>query len=150
MTTILVDERDGKQKVLIRTYKGDFFHIDVDEQNLQAYFENDIVIKCNNDLKITSNGDIDLKSLSGDIRIQADSGSLDMKSGTAMRHTAGGLYSARAQKDAHIQAGQSLHQKAGLNVNIDGTILNEQSGSSTTGPLANDATEADPVGERDT
>ena len=34
-TTILLDEREGKEKVLIRTYKGDFIHIDVDQQNLQ-------------------------------------------------------------------------------------------------------------------
>ena len=49
-TTILLDERNNKQKVLIRTIKGDFLHIDVDEQMLQAYFKNDIRIKTDGNL----------------------------------------------------------------------------------------------------
>lgn len=51
-TTILFDERAGKEKVLIRTHKGDFLHIDIDEQKLQAYFLEDIVIKTDGNLHL--------------------------------------------------------------------------------------------------
>ena len=44
-TTILLDERKGKEKILIKTHKGDYLHIDIDEQQLQAYFKNDIRIQ---------------------------------------------------------------------------------------------------------
>jgi type VI secretion system secreted protein VgrG len=150
MTTILLDERDGKQKVLIRTYKGDFLHIDIDEQNLQAYFKNDIVIKCDNDLKITANGDIDIKSLAGDIKVQADSGDVDLKSSTDFKIQSGGSYSTKSQNDLFIQAGGALNGKAGGLISLDGSGVNEQTGSSSPGQDASDATEADPKGERDT
>ena len=55
-TTILLDEREGKEKLLIRTHKGDYFHIDIDEQKLQAYFKSDINIQTEGDLNITVKG----------------------------------------------------------------------------------------------
>lgn len=57
-TTILFDERDGKEKILIRTHKGDFLHIDVDEQKLQAYFTEDISIKTDADLHLQVSKDV--------------------------------------------------------------------------------------------
>jgi len=151
MTTILMDEREGKQKVLIRTYKGDFFHIDIDEQNLQAYFKNDIIIKCDNDLKLTVNGNIDIKSLAGDIKVQAGSGDVDIQSATDFKVKSGGSYTTKAQNDSFIQAGGTLNQKAGSDVNIDaGGNVNEQSGASSPGQDAASAAEADPQGGRDT
>jgi len=52
MTTILFDERTGKEKILIRTRLGDFFHVDVDEQELQMYFKKDIKIQTDGNLYI--------------------------------------------------------------------------------------------------
>jgi len=69
-TVILLDERNGKEKVLIRTRKGDFFHIDVDEQKLQINFKNDILIKSDGNINITASKDINIKS-SGDFNYQA-------------------------------------------------------------------------------
>lgn len=60
-TTILFDERSGKEKILIRTHKGDFLHIDVDEQKLQAYFSEDIVIKTDANLHIQVASDVHFK-----------------------------------------------------------------------------------------
>ncbi len=61
-TTILFDERKNREKILIRTYKGDFIHIDIDEQNLQTYFKNDINIECDGKLSIKAKGDIHIKT----------------------------------------------------------------------------------------
>jgi len=151
MTTILLDERSGKHKVLIRTYKGDFLHIDIDERNLQAYFKNDIVIKCDNDLKITANGNIDIKSLAGDIKVQADSGSVDIKSATDFKEQAGGLHSTKAQNDVFTQAGGSIHERAGKDINMDaGGNVNEQCGSAGAAVSASNSVEANAQGGRDT
>jgi len=57
-TTILLDERSGKEKILIRTHKGDFLHIDVDEQKLQAYFAEDIIIKTDANLHLQVASDV--------------------------------------------------------------------------------------------
>jgi len=61
-TTILLDERSGKEKVLIRTHKGDFFHIDIDEQQLHAYFKDEIHIKTDSKLFIKAADEIHIKS----------------------------------------------------------------------------------------
>lgn len=149
MTTILFDERDGQEKILIRTHKGDFFHINIEKQNLEAYFENDIIIKCNNDLKITANGNIDVKSLAGDIKIQADNGTMDIKAANDLKQQSGGSLTSKAQNNSFLEAGNNINQMAGSNVNIDaGSMVNEQSGAATAGTAASAAIEADPKGER--
>lgn len=60
-TTIILDEREGLEKVLIRTHKGDFFHVDVDEQQLQAYFAKDIIIETGGSLHIDVAKDVHYK-----------------------------------------------------------------------------------------
>ena len=44
-TTILLDEREGKEKLLIQTYLGDFIKIDITNSKLQAQFKSDISIE---------------------------------------------------------------------------------------------------------
>ena len=61
-TTILFDERKGKEKILIRTYKGDYIHIDIDERKLHMNFENDINIKTNGNLSIDVAKDLHIKT----------------------------------------------------------------------------------------
>ena len=61
-TTILFDEREGREKILIRTHKGDFIHIDIDERQLQMSFENDISIKANGNLSLDIAKDLHIKT----------------------------------------------------------------------------------------
>jgi len=150
MTTILMDEREGKQKVLIRTYKGDFFHIDIDEQNLQAYFKNDIIIKCDNDLKLTVNGNIDIKSLAGDINVEAANGDMNLKANGDVNKQAGGSSNNRSQIDDFTSAGTNINRKAGAVIADDGSQLTQQAGAASDASDAASATEADPKGERNT
>jgi len=103
-TTILLDERDGKEKVLIRTHKGDFFHIDIDEQQLHAYFKSDIHILTDANFYLKSKGDMHLKS--------------DQSIFVA------------SKKDTHVNATENLKLfsnmntdiKANMNLNIQGTM----------------------------
>jgi hypothetical protein len=81
MTTILFDERHGKEKILIRSYKGDFIHFDIDERKIQIEIEDDVEIECNNNFYLTVENDINLLSRNGDIYIEAQNGSIHMKSG---------------------------------------------------------------------
>ena len=171
MTTILVDGRSGKEKVLIRTHKGDFFHIDVDERKLQAQFESDIVIKTNGKFFLTAKDDIHIRSdtkniklaaledihmttVVGDIHIDSTSGNLNLLSGTDMFQTVGGSHNTAVQGDHVVQAGNQMSRRAGSSHDTDaGTNVNVQSGSSkaaTTGTQAEIAEEARPEGARDT
>lgn len=150
-TTILFDERDGKEKVLIRTHKGDFLHIDIDEQNLQAYFKNDMKIQCDGDFFLTVNGDINVKCKAGDGSVEFASGELDIKTSGDYKESVGGSKHHTAQNDSLTTAGQNIDHKAGKDINDDaGGIVNEQAGGSTPAQAATGATEANPKGERDT
>jgi hypothetical protein len=62
-TTILLDERAGKEKILIRTYKGDFLNIDIENRILYGKFEKaislestDIYLKASNNINLKAGG----------------------------------------------------------------------------------------------
>jgi len=130
-TTILLDERAGKQKVLIRTYKGDFLHIDIDERKLQAEFQSDIEIKSHASIYISADYDINIKSLSGNIYTQADVGDINIKSGLNLNE----------------QASARINMRAGAEIATDGSTRHDQQGMANP---ADKAEEALPLGGRDT
>jgi len=149
-TTILFDEREGKEKVLIRSHKGDFFHIDIDEQKLQAEFESDIIIKTNGKFQITAEDNIDILSNTGNIAISAKAGNVDIKADSNINQESGADSNIKSGGNVNLDAGKSINELAGADVNIDGTTVNEQSGTATPASPASDAAEAKPKGERDT
>lgn len=165
-TTIFFDERDGKQKVLIRTYKGDFFHIDIDQQKLQAYFKSGIEIKSDGDIKITGKN-IHLKSTNN---LNCESGSnLNLKSGDALNCESGDDLSLKAGANLKSESVMNYNVMGGLNINeqatgslslmsaatisVDAPIVSSNGGTSTpatNADTASSASVANPKGERDT
>ncbi len=129
MTTILFDEREGKEKILIRTHKGDFLHIDIDEQKLQCYFKSDINIHTGNNLNIKVDNDIHIKC-DNDIFIES-ANNMNIK----------------AANNINEQAGNDKNLQASGNINTDGAIRNDQSGASASAINANPIL---PEGERNT
>ena len=148
-TTILLDERTDKEKILIRTYKGDFLHIDIDEQNLHIYFKNDINIKCEGNLNILTNGSINIKSSSDNVNIEANA-DINHKSGGSIKQSSGADMHVKAGGNCSISSSGSMNQKAGGNFNIDGAMLSEQGGAATTASNSSGALDASPVGDRNT
>ena len=150
-TTILFDERATKEKILIRTHKGDFFHIDIDEQNLQAYFKNDMKLQCDGDFFLTVNGDINIKCKAGDGAVEFAAGKLDIKTSGDYKETVGASKHQKVQNDSITSAGQNIDHKAGKDINDDaGGNVNEQGGGAKPAQAASGATDANPKGERDT
>jgi len=74
MTTILLDERSGSEKLLVRTYKGDFLNIDIENRKLQIKFESDITIESSGSIFIKAAADINLKA---DGNINSDAASIN-------------------------------------------------------------------------
>jgi len=107
--TILLDERPGKEKVLIRTRKGDFIHVDIDERQLQISFNGDIKVKTSGTMFFEAEKQINIKG-----------------------------------KKVNIEGSSGLNLKAGGPVNIDGSLINEQTGA------AMSAQGCSPEGGRDT
>ena len=61
-TTIIIDETDGNEKILIRTHKGDFLKFDIEKQSLEGSFKGDILFKTDGKFQVTAKGGIDLKT----------------------------------------------------------------------------------------
>jgi hypothetical protein len=171
MTTILLDERKGKNKVLIRTVKGDYLHIDIDERKLQAFFESDIVIKTNGRLLFTAKKDIhiaseeseirveameniDIYSQAGDIRTTAKLGSIETNAALKHNQSSGGNTNINSSMHIAAQGLGNVHIRAGIDCNIDaGCKLYEQTGKASPAERAKESVEAvkaEPKGERDT
>jgi len=146
-TTILFDERSGKEKILIRTHKGDFLHIDIDERKLQAQFESDIIIKTNGKFKLTAASDIDIKSKTGNIHIQADIGNIDNKATNQINIESVSNTSIKSGDLMSFEATGILSEKAGGMIATYGTTGSFQEGDSIS---AANAIEATPEGERNT
>lgn len=148
-TTFLHDERSGKQKILIRTYKsavgeGDYIHVDIDERQLQiefkekwiVYFHNDILIRTDKKIHIHADNDILIHTnknfhLKADQNIKIEAGqNIDIKAGMNFKQEAGlnmdvkaGLiYKTSAGLNWSAKAGLNLDCKAGLNTTIDGGL----------------------------
>jgi len=71
-TTILLDERSGKEKLLIKSYKGDFINLDIENRKLDMKFVGDINIKSSGSIFIQSGSSISLKA-GGPINIETPS-----------------------------------------------------------------------------
>ena len=150
-TTILFDERDAKQKVLIRTYKGDFIHVDIDERKLQIQFEDDFQIESKGSLYLTVEDDMHIKSKNGSIYMQAEAGAIYTKAALNIEDAAGGDYSEKSEKGHFTSATDSINRLAGSNINDDaGGTKNDQCGTAQGAKDSKDATSAEPKGERDT
>lgn len=165
-TTILFDERDTLEKILIRTYKGDFLHIDIDQQKLEGYFKNGIDLKSDGDIKITGEN-IHLKATE-ELNAQSKN-DMNLYSGGSLNQTSVDNINLYAKEAVYVESVNDTNIKSSKNiseeskstfsmkssgvVSIDGSIINENLGTSQlAGPAseASDAESADPKGERNT
>jgi hypothetical protein len=129
MTTILLDERDGKQKLLVRTYLGDFIHIDIDERKLQLSFENDINIKTNGNFSLDVAKDIHVKS-SGN-----------------QNYTSTNNVNIKSSSTGNITCDSGININSSGIIRIDGPFIFENSGITQ---MAKISTPIAPSGERET
>jgi len=108
MTTILLDERLGKEKLLIRTYLGDYLHIDIDQRKLHVEFENDINIKTKGNLSIDVKKNIHIKS--GGATYLYSQKDFNIKSDKEISYTSGALFSLDASGYIRINGSRTMIQ----------------------------------------
>jgi len=166
-TTILFDERSGQEKILIRTYKGDFVNINIEERKLEIQFSSDIHIKSGGNILMTAAGDIHFLA-GGSIHTTAD-GEINTVSGNRMNIESGEEYNRKiaadsvehiggtkvivAAEDMFLQTEGEQHITAGGDIHTDAnTEITDNSGLAQQPPTINinavPATGADPKGER--
>lgn len=128
-TTILLDEREGKEQLLIMTHKGDYFRIDITNRKLNINFESDINIKTNGNFSVEAKKKIHMKS-TDNMQLETTK-QLNMKAGLGIG----------------ITGGSSMHMNStGGIIRIDGSRVYVNSGiqmqASASSPIV-------PVGARD-
>lgn len=149
MTTILLDEREGKEKVLIRSHQGDFIHFDIDERQLQIGFMNDIIIKTMGTLHL---------SAAKDMVLHCD-GDFHQFVGGKLVLSCSGNYEKRVSKDDHseisgnkyITTAGSQHLKAGASIHMQaGQKITKQSGMALKAKTGKPKEPSSPQGGRET
>ncbi len=146
-TTILLDEVEGREKLLIRTVKGDYIHIDIDEQELQVYFKNDI--------KIQTDGNLHLK-VAKNIRIESGENTW-LTVGGDTSHQTTNFYNSALMNTNHFSgigdfktAGAIISQNTGGMYAVDSSIEVKEVGASIPATPATPAEPETPVGDRET
>ena len=124
-------------------------NIDIENRKLMIDFESDIEINTKGSFKLTAQDDIDIKSGTGDLNVQATTGKMNVKSGDAMKQSTGGSLDFLAQQDLKYSSAAKISGQAGGIMAHDGSSLQEQSGASQGAAGAGDASDAKPTGKRD-
>ena len=146
-TTILMDERDGKEKILIRSHDGDFIDFDITNKKLSIKISGDIEIKSEGSLYLRSTNDMNIFS-QGKINIQS-SDDLNLKSGTNLNGQAEAQVNMKSSSNINIEAGATLNNRATGPINSDGSGIVDMAGASSTAGEAGPATSPEPIGDRD-
>jgi hypothetical protein len=80
-TVILIDEREGSEKLIIKTHKGDYINFDIEKQTLECKFKGDIMFETEGKFQVKAKGGVDIKT--DGLAALESKGSMNMKSSSA-------------------------------------------------------------------
>ncbi len=147
MTTILIDERDGKEKILIRSYKGDYINFNVEDRKLHIEMESDISIKTNGKFTLDVKDNIEIKT-AADMNIESK-GKFNVKSEDNLNMETKGQGNFKSKGAMQLESGGSQSLKASGVIGIDGSKTIIQTGSAQPAQAAASASPETPKGDRD-
>lgn len=170
-SVILIDDRDGKEKILIKDFNGNFININSSENKIDIESTGELNVKSSEDLKVHSSNNIHIKSDSdisiqgSNINIKGDSVKIEASNdvsvkGTNIKGEATSKFSAKGGSEMTLEGtimNTSASGKYGINAGailaLDGASVSIQNGASTAVPAdpadpASEAETAEPNGER--
>jgi len=165
--TILLDERDDTEKLLIKTHQGDFIKLGIKDRTLEILVASNVEIKTGGHVVVTASGDQHFLA-GGDVRISAGKSisllaggtitneageEFNVKCGSNSNEQVGESKTTKVNQDIYISAGTNHHTQAGTMIARDSAKINDNCGASQppppaviNAPVAESAT---PTGERD-
>lgn len=175
-SVVLIDERDGKEKILIKDYKGNYINIDTENNKIDIESpEGEMNVKAAKSLNVFSDSDVNIKS-STNINIEGEKVNIKAKNQLNIESSEDNVSVKSSKGDVKVQSkgNTDVNSKGQVNVKskaaasfggsivnlksdgivaIDGTQLVAQNGASqaptpSTASSASNAEEASPVGDR--
>jgi hypothetical protein len=146
-TVILLDERDGQERILIKDYKGNFFNFDIESQSLFVDMAGDIHLNAGRSMYLTAGRDMHILS-ERILNVESKNNSLNFKTGQAINLDAGADINVKAGANANIDALANVNVLAGINIQEDGVLLLQQQGAAKGATGAERALPASPEGVR--
>ncbi len=166
--TILLDERDDTEKLLIKTHKGDFIKLSIKDRTLEIQVADNVEIKSGGHVLITSSGDQHFLA-GGNMYLTAGAG-IHLVAGGSINSEAGDEFNYKCSSNANqmigakkvVSVGEESYQSVGTEHHIQAGVIiardcsagiQDNSGASQPAPpavvAAEPATASDPVGDRD-
>ena len=168
-TTILLEETEGQEKLLIKTYLGDYINIDITNQELHCKFKNDIYFKSDADfyidaknIHINASDDMfltagkEMNIASTDPMYISSSDTLNLKGEENTMLYAGSNLSVVGDENLFLTGSDAIHQSTMLNLiggDINVGLVVPRKASASPGASAGEAGEAgkpNPYGQRAT
>jgi hypothetical protein len=144
--TILVDERSGNEKILIRTTKGDFVNVNIKDGNLEIKFSGNIILESDN-LSVKTTGDMNFKA-AGDINFQSMSDINILSSTGNVNSSAMADSNIKSNACIKMQASASISSLAVGKVSSDGAAIVDNGKISQPAMQASTASVLTPKGDR--
>ena len=167
--TILLDERDGKEKILIKTRLGDFIHIDIEDKDLEIQFQRDMHVALGGNMFIRTDGEMHFLSAGGITMSTAGEfnlfagGRINIETGDEFNRKmvshsveeVGGKKITKVKKETYLASEGDINTTSGGNISRDASPdIYDNSGMADAAPSTSIntiiATPADPKGERST
>jgi len=167
--TILLDEREGKEKILIKTRNGDFIHIDIEDKDLEIQFQNDMHVALGGNMYLRTDGEMHFMatggifmSTAGEFNLFAG-GRINIETGDEFnrkitKHSVeevGGKKITKVGQETYLESDGDINTRSGGNISRDASpYINDNSGAADPAPNTSIntivATPAKPEGDRDT
>ena len=138
-STIVIDDRSGKEKILIKDYKGNFINLNTATGTLDVQITGDLKLKATGKVYITGQQGIELKTTlpasninieaNQDVNVKSDLGNVNIQSVVGnINEKAVQKINLDATTELNLKAGTKLSGQSGVDMNLlAGTELKIQS-----------------------
>jgi hypothetical protein len=146
-SVILIDDRSGNEKILVKDYKGNFINLNTSQKTLDIQMNGDIKIKATGVLSITGQNGIEIKT-NKTLNMQAEQ-DVNLKSSQNINvESTGASINIKSAINANMESGAAMNLKATATLMQSASQILSQSGEAAPALPAKDAAEAAPTGER--
>lgn len=142
---ILIDERNKKEKILIKDHKGNFINFDIENQKLHVFFQDDIHVKTKTNLYVESVQDMHINAKNFFLTASEN---INIKSGQDSKFTAQGNFDLKVNGISKLSSKSNFNIKTPANLNMDGSMSFWQNGNSVPATSSPKAISASPIGNR--